>query len=131
MVGANGVVEHPYFGVFVLLVFSFVVFNWTLKIQRYLSRLMAQRKNEKLKLSAYECGPLALKQQNRVSHQFYVMAMLFILFDVEIVFMFPWALDFKDLGLFGFMEMLSFIALLGIGFVYALKRGALEWHSMQ
>ncbi|MFC3847398.1 NAD(P)H-quinone oxidoreductase subunit 3 [Helicobacter baculiformis] len=129
--GANGVVEHPYFGVFVLLVFSFVVFNWTLKIQRYLSRLMAQRKNEKLKLSAYECGPLALKQQNRVSHQFYVMAMLFILFDVEIVFMFPWALDFKDLGLFGFMEMLSFIALLGIGFVYALKRGALEWHSMQ
>ncbi|WP_104751126.1 NAD(P)H-quinone oxidoreductase subunit 3 [Helicobacter salomonis] len=131
VVGTSGVVEHPYFGVFVLLVFSFVVFNWTLKIQRFVSRAMAQRKNEKLKLAAYECGPLALKQQNRVSHQFYVMAMLFILFDVEIVFMFPWALDFKDLGLFGFMEMLSFIALLGIGFIYALKRGALEWHSMQ
>ncbi|CCF79581.1 NADH ubiquinone oxidoreductase chain A [Helicobacter bizzozeronii CCUG 35545] len=99
---AEGVVEHPYFGVFILLVFSFVVFNWTLKIQRYISRALAQRKNEKLKLAPYECGPIALKQQNRISHQFYVMAMLFILFDVEIVFMFPWALDFKELGFFGF-----------------------------
>ncbi|WP_104638262.1 NAD(P)H-quinone oxidoreductase subunit 3 [Helicobacter bizzozeronii] len=128
---AEGVVEHPYFGVFILLVFSFLVFNWTLKIQRYISRALAKRKNEKLKLAPYECGPIALKQQNRISHQFYVMAMLFILFDVEIVFMFPWALDFKELGFFGFFEMLSFLFLLAIGFIYALKRGALEWHSMK
>ncbi|WP_163499602.1 NAD(P)H-quinone oxidoreductase subunit 3 [Helicobacter suis] len=123
--------EHPYFGAFFLLVFSFLVFNWTLRIQRFLSRLLAKKKNEKLKLAPYECGPIALKQQNRVSHQFYVMAMLFILFDVDIVFMFPWALDFRELGLFGFFEMLSFLSLLVIGFIYALKRGALEWQTMQ
>ncbi|WP_104707875.1 NAD(P)H-quinone oxidoreductase subunit 3 [Helicobacter ailurogastricus] len=130
-VGVESVAGHPYFGVFVLLVFSFLVFNWTLRIQRFISRKLARKQNEKLKLAAYECGPLALKQQNRVSHQFYVMAVLFILFDVEIVFMFPWALDFKELGFFGFFEMLSFIGLLVVGFVYALKKGALEWHSMQ
>ncbi|GAA7437399.1 NAD(P)H-quinone oxidoreductase subunit 3 [Helicobacter pylori] len=123
--------NHPYFGVFVLLVFTFWVFNLTLRIQRFLSRKMAQKKGEKLKLSPYECGPVALKQPNRVSHHFYIMAMLFILFDVEIVFMFPWAIDFKKLGLFGLVEMLGFVFFLAIGFIYALKRNALSWQKLE
>ncbi|GAA7696343.1 NAD(P)H-quinone oxidoreductase subunit 3 [Helicobacter pylori] len=123
--------NHPYFGVFVLLVFTFWVFNLTLRIQRFLSRKMAQKKGEKLKLSPYECGPVALKQPNRVSHHFYIMAMLFILFDVEIVFMFPWAIGFKQLGLFGLVEMLGFVFFLTIGFIYALKRNALSWQKLE
>ncbi|MGN8530322.1 NAD(P)H-quinone oxidoreductase subunit 3, partial [Helicobacter pylori] len=86
---------------------------------------------EKLKLAPYECGPVALKQPNRVSHHFYIMAMLFILFDVEIVFMFPWAIDFKKLGLFGLVEMLGFVFFLTIGFIYALKRNALSWQKLE
>ncbi|MFP6115973.1 NAD(P)H-quinone oxidoreductase subunit 3 [Helicobacter pylori] len=123
--------NHPYFGVFVLLVFTFWVFNLTLRIQRFLSHKMAQKKGEKLKLAPYECGPVALKQPNRVSHHFYIMAMLFILFDVEIVFMFPWAIDFKKLGLFGLVEMLGFVFFLTIGFIYALKRNALSWQKLE
>ncbi|PAF49784.1 NADH dehydrogenase [Helicobacter sp. 12S02232-10] len=123
--------EHPYFGVFILFIFTFLAFNTTLRIQRFISRKLADKKNEKLKLAAYECGPLPIKQQNRISHQFYIMAMLFILFDVEVIFMFPWAVDFKALGVFGFVEMLSFIAFLTIGFIYAWKRGALSWHNMK
>ncbi|GAA8816033.1 NAD(P)H-quinone oxidoreductase subunit 3 [Helicobacter pylori] len=103
----------------------------TLRIQRFLSRKMAQKKGEKLKLAPYECGPVALKQPNRVSHHFYIMAMLFILFDVEIVFMFPWAIDFKKLGLFGLVEMLGFVFFLTIGFIYALKRNALSWQKLE
>lgn len=74
---------------------------------------------------------MALKQPNRVSHHFYIMAMLFILFDVEIVFMFPWAIDFKKLGLFGLVEMLGFVFFLAIGFIYALKRNALSWQKLE
>ncbi|GAA7008311.1 NAD(P)H-quinone oxidoreductase subunit 3 [Helicobacter pylori] len=128
---ATEALKHPYFGVFVLLVFTFWVFNLTLRIQRFLSRKMAQKKGEKLKLSPYECGPVALKQPNRVSHHFYIMAMLFILFDVEIVFMFPWAIGFKKLGLFGLVEMLGFVFFLTIGFIYALKRNALSWQKLE
>ncbi len=128
---ATEALNHPYLGVFVLLVFTFWVFNLTLRIQRFLSRKMAQKKGEKLKLAPYECGPVALKQPNRVSHHFYIMAMLFILFDVEIVFMFPWAIGFKKLGLFGLVEMLGFVFFLTIGFIYALKRNALSWQKLE
>lgn len=58
------------------------------------------------------------------------MALLFILFDVEIIFMLPWAVNFKILGMFGFVEMLIFIFLLSIGFVYAWRKGALQWQSL-
>ena len=71
------------------------------------------------------------KQPNTISVQFYLIALLFILFDVEIIFMFPWAVDFKALGWFGLVEMILFILLLAIGFVYAWKKGALEWHSIK
>ena len=86
---------------------------------------------EKLKTTLYECGPEVTKQPNSISTQFYLTALLFILFDVEIIFMFPWAINFKILGWFGFVEMILFITLLAIGFLYAWKKGALEWHSIK
>jgi len=123
--------SHPYFGAFVFFVLTFVAFFMTTNISRFVSRKLARLDNEKLKLSIYECGPEVSRQPNKISAQFYLFALLFILFDVEIIFMFPWAIDFKVLGMFGFAEMIIFIVLLAIGFIYAWKKGALEWHSIK
>ena len=125
------ITEHPYFGVFVLFALTAVAFPATLWAARFVSRKFARLDKERLKLSIYECGPEVTKQPNTISAQFYLIALLFILFDVEIIFMFPWAIDFKLLGWFGFAEMILFILLLTIGFVYAWKKGALEWHSIK
>jgi len=123
--------EHPYFGVFVMFVVTFSAFTITLFLARLISRKLARRDTEKLKSTIYECGPEVTKQKNSISVQFYLMALLFILFDIEIIFMFPWAVNFKVLGWFGFIEMILFILLLSIGFIYAWKKGALEWHSIK
>ena len=123
--------SHPYFGVFVMFVFTFAAFLGATALSRYVSRKMARLDTEKLKSTIYECGPEVTKQPNTISAQFYLMALLFILFDVEIVFMFPWAIDFKVLGWFGFVEMILFIFLLTIGFIYAWRKGALEWHTIK
>ncbi|NPA29532.1 MAG: NAD(P)H-quinone oxidoreductase subunit 3 [Epsilonproteobacteria bacterium] len=124
-------VEHPYFGAFMLLLITFGAFSLTVFASRFVSRRLAKLDTEKLKLTIYECGPEVTKQPNTISAQFYLFALLFILFDVEIIFMFPWAIDFKILGWFGFVEMILFIVLLAIGFIYAWKKGALEWHSIK
>ena len=122
---------HPYFGVFLMFVLTFGAFWATIWLARLVSRKMARLDTEKLKVTYYECGPEVTKQPNTISVQFYLMALLFILFDIEIIFMFPWAVDFKVLGWFGFIEMILFIILLTIGFIYAWKKGALEWHSIK
>ncbi|UCF80301.1 MAG: NADH-quinone oxidoreductase subunit A [Acidobacteriota bacterium] len=76
----------------------------------------------------YESGmPLLDEQRKRHSVRFYLVAALFILFDIEVAFLFPWSLVFRDLGVGGFVEMLVFIGLLLAGFVYVWRRGALEW----
>ena len=123
--------SHPYFGAFVMFLLTFGAFIVTVFLARFVSRKLARLDTEKLKATLYECGPEVTKQPNSVSVQFYLMALLFILFDIEIIFMFPWAIDFKVLGWFGFVEMILFILLLTIGFVYAWKKGALEWHSIK
>lgn len=122
---------HPYFGAFVMFLVTFGAFSATVCLSRYISRKIARLDTEKLKTTLYECGPEVTKQPNTISTQFYLMALLFILFDVEIIFMFPWAINFKLLGWFGFVEMIMFIVLLAIGFLYAWKKGALEWHSIK
>ncbi len=122
---------HPYFGAFVMFVVTFGAFIATVAAARFVSRKIARLDTEKLKTTLYECGPEVTKQPNTISTQFYLIALLFILFDVEIIFMFPWAINFKLLGWFGFVEMILFITLLAIGFLYAWKKGALEWHSIK
>jgi len=124
-------VAHPYFGAFVMMLFTLVAFSFTIAASRFVSHKLSSKNTEKLKLSIYECGPEVTKQPNRISAQFYLFGLLFILFDVEIIFMFPWAIDFKLLGWFGFVEMILFILLLAIGFIYAWRKGALEWHSIK
>ena len=80
------------------------------------------------KVSPYECGFEAFEDARmKFDVRYYLMAILFIVFDLEIAFMFPWAVVFKGLGVFGLIEMAVFIVLLLVGFVYVWKKGALEW----
>ena len=80
------------------------------------------------KMEPYESGVWTIgSTRERVPVRYYLIAMLFILFDIEIVFLFPWAVVYRRLGAFGLIEMLVFVGVLGAGLVYAWKRGALEW----
>lgn len=126
----------PYFGVFMLFAITCIAFPLTLRLQRFISRKIAKKDREKLKLSIYECGPMPTKQPNRISTHFFLLALLFLLFDIEVLFMIPWAVDFKlfkhiGLGWFVFAEMISFIGLLLVGFIYAWKKGAFSWQSIR
>lgn len=122
---------HPYFGAFTMLVLATSILLVIVGLASFVGGKLARKNTERLKLSIYECGPEVSKQPNKISIQFYLFALLFILFDVEIIFMFPWAVTFNQLKWFGFVEMLLFILLLSIGFIYAWKKGALEWHSIK
>ena len=114
---------HPYFGAFVMFLLTFGAFIATTMLARFVSRKLSSLSEEKLKCAIYECGPEVTKQPNKISTQFYMLALLFILFDVEIIFMFPWAINFKVLGWFGFVAMIFFLLLLTIGFIYEWKIG--------
>src|SRR6201981_67664 len=92
------------------------------------SYFLGVKKPNPRKLSPYECGvhPIGTARE-RFSVKFYLVAMLFLLFDIEAVFLFPWAVVYRDLKLFGFFEMLLFIAAVLAGYIYVWKKGALEW----
>ncbi|WP_240099493.1 NADH-quinone oxidoreductase subunit A [Thermomonas flagellata] len=90
--------------------------------------LLGTKRPDPEKLSPYECGFNAFEDARmRFDVRYYLVAILFIVFDLEIAFVFPWAVVFRELGVFGLVEMGVFLALLVIGFVYVWKRGALEW----
>ncbi|MHB1926295.1 MAG: NADH-quinone oxidoreductase subunit A [Leptospirillum sp.] len=91
-------------------------------------KLIRPKNPYKDKNAPYECGvPPINDARERFSIRYYVIAMLFLVFDVEVVFLYPWAVDFSRLGLFGLVEMMIFIFILLIGYVYAWKKEALEW----
>ena len=85
------------------------------------------------KLAPYECGiePQRLPKGERFSVRFYIVAMLFIIFDVETIFLFPWAVGFRQLGLFGLVEMAIFIGLVFVAYVYVWSRGGLDWERAE
>ncbi|MCC7271625.1 MAG: NADH-quinone oxidoreductase subunit A [Alphaproteobacteria bacterium] len=92
------------------------------------SYLAARQHPDSEKVSAYECGfePFS-DARGRFDVRFYLVAILFIIFDLEVAFLFPWAVALGDIGLFGFWSMVVFLGVLTIGFVYEWKKGALEW----
>ena len=100
-----------------------------LRVGLVVSRVLLQTvKPEKVKLEPYECGIEPLTDaRDRYSIRYYLVAMLFVIFDVETVFMFPWAVIFDKLLLFGLIEMVVFIFILVVGYYYAWQKGALEW----
>jgi NADH-quinone oxidoreductase subunit A len=94
----------------------------------FASTLLGPKKRSAVKDQAFECGnPPSGTARERFSVKFYLVAILFIVFDVEVVFLYPWAVLFRRLGLFGFVEMLFFVLMLTVGLVYVWKKGALEW----
>ncbi|MFN8674362.1 MAG: NADH-quinone oxidoreductase subunit A [Candidatus Sericytochromatia bacterium] len=94
-----------------------------------LSNFLGKKKFDLVKLSSYEAGldKVVGTARERFSVKFYLVAIVFILFDVETVFMFPWAVNFRTLGTDGFIEMILFIFILLAGFIYIIKKGALKW----
>ena len=93
-----------------------------------LNYLFSPKNPDPEKLSAYECGFEAFTDSRmKFDVRFYLVAILFIIFDLEVAFLFPWAVALSDIGLFGFISMMIFLFLLTIGFIYEWKKGALEW----
>jgi NADH-quinone oxidoreductase subunit A len=107
---------------FVLIAIGFAVFTLVF------SRLLHPEKVNTVKLEPYECGIEPLTDaRDRYSIRYYLIAMLFVIFEIETVFMFPWAVMLDRLALFGLIEMLVFLFILVVGYAYAWKKGALEW----
>lgn len=94
------------------------------------THLLGPKRNTRTKLDTFECG-IEAKGNARIPFniKYFLVAILFVLFDVEVIFMYPWAVNFKDLGITGFIEMIVFMALLLVGFFYIIKKGALKWEE--
>ena len=107
-----------FLGISLILSLGFIVLN-----------LLASPKNpDPEKLSAYECGFEPFNDSRmEFDIRFYLVAILFIIFDLEIAFLFPWAITLGNIGIFGFVSMMIFLSILTVGFIYELKKGALDW----
>ena len=122
-----------YFARYLPLLLHFLVAAALATAMVSLSALFGNRRPNPVKSQAYECGVTPTGDARaRFSVKFYLVAMLFILFDVEVVFLFPWAVIFRDLvregqGMFGFLEMLVYLGIVLAGFFYILKKGVLDW----
>ncbi len=94
----------------------------------FLGRLLGPRRPSAVKGEPFECGnPPSGSAWGRFAVKFYLTAIVFIIFDVEVVFLYPWAVLFRRLGWFGFGEMMAFVAVLGLALLYVWRKGALEW----
>jgi NADH-quinone oxidoreductase subunit A len=93
-----------------------------------MSRLVAPRRQTDAKLAPYECGIVPSRDSSeRFPVRFYLVAMIFIVFDIEVIFLYPWAVIYRDLGAFGLVEVLLFALVVFVSFVYLIANGALEW----
>ena len=114
---------YVYVGLFLLMVVGFVA--TTLAIARLIA---PSRRSSKTKRMNYETGEMTVTDPWRpFPVRYYVFALLFLIFDVEAAFLYPWAVVYRDLGLYGFVEMAIFVLILGVGLAYAWKKGALKW----
>ena len=115
---------EQYFPILLFIIFGLILAGLMLTI----GRLVAPNKPDPEKLSAYECGFEAFEDARmKFDVRYYLVAILFILFDLEIAFLFPWAIVLREIGMFGFLAMVVFLAILVVGFVYEWKKGALDW----
>lgn len=110
-----------------ILIFLVVAFGLAL-VMALLPLVLLKQKPDAEKLSAYECGFESYGDaRSKFDVRFYLVAILFIIFDLEVAFLFPWAVTLGDIGVFGFWSMMVFLSVLTIGFIYEWKKGALEW----
>lgn len=93
-----------------------------------LATILGPKRQLRVKMEPFECGvEQVVSPRRRFSVKFYLVAMLFILFDIEVVYLYPWSVLFRDLGWFGFVEMLVFIGVVAMALVYVWRKGALDW----
>jgi NADH-quinone oxidoreductase subunit A len=121
---ADGPVEYLPIVITALVAGGFVVTTM------FVTHILGPKRKGKVKMDVFECG-IEAQGNSRVpfSIKYFLAAILFVLFDVEVIFMYPWAVDFKNLHLTGFLEMISYMAVLLVGFFYILKKGALKWDT--
>jgi len=113
---------YLYVGIFMLLIAGFIA---TVLV---LARLISPSRRSATKAQIYETGESTVTDPWRpFPVRYYVFALLFLIFDVEAAFLYPWAVVYQDLGVYGFVEMVVFVLILGVGLVYAWKKGALKW----
>ncbi len=113
---------------YLAVLFSFTVASLVAGVLLGAGALLRPWRPSPVKAEAFECGnPSSGSAWGRFSVKFYLTAILFIVFDVEVVFLYPWAVVFRPLGMFGFIEMAAFVLVLALGFVYVWRKGALEW----
>ncbi len=113
---------------FLPIVITFLVAAGFVCTTMFVTHILGPNRRSKAKQDSFECG---IEPQGNArapfSIKYFLVAILFVLFDVEVIFMYPWAVNFKELGIVGFVEMLLFITFFMIGFYYILKKGALKW----
>ncbi len=113
---------------YIPIVMMFLVAGGFVGTTMVVTHLLGPKRSSKIKLDTFECG-IESKGNARMpfSIKYFLVAILFVLFDVEVIFMYPWAVNFKELGRFGFIEMLMFMSFFLLGFFYIHKKGALKW----
>lgn len=117
---------QPYLPILLLflVVFGFIVVNIVA------SHLLGPKRRSERKVESFECGYEVKGNARSPFHvKYFLVAILFVLFDVEVIFMYPWVVNFTELGWIGFIEMMTFLAFLLVGFVYIVKKGALQWEA--
>ena len=113
-----------YIGVLVATILAFILVSSAL----IGNRILSPRQESRAKGISYECGMLPIgRARTQVHFRYYLFAILFLIFDIEAVFLFPWAISFLDIGKVAFYEMLVFIGILGFGLLYAWRKGVLRW----
>ena len=119
---------ESYFPILMFILVGLAVGAVPLLLGGGLSRALGTHRPDPEKLSPYECGFEAFEDARmKFDVRYYLIAILFILFDLEIAFLFPWAVVLREIGFFGFMSMMMFLAILVVGFIYEWMKGALEW----
>lgn len=114
--------DYSIIGIFLIIGIAFVLVTFLI------ARLLRPHRPSKTKLQSYECGETIMGPSwIQYNVGYYIFALIFVIFDVEVVFLFPWAVAFKRLGLFALIEMFIFLAILIFGLIYAWRKGALKW----
>lgn len=121
--------EISYLSILLYMIIAGLISAVVVLLPLIVSKITGTSNQYKEKVSPYECGfePIGEVRPNKFSIKFYLVAILFVIFDLEIAFMFPWAITLKEIGVFGYISMMIFFAVLTIGLVYEWKKGALDW----
>ncbi len=119
---------NPYLPIFFVFVVAAGFVVTTLVVTHLVTYLLKYKKDSAVKNAAFECGiEVVGNARTPFSIKYFLVAILFVLFDVEVIFMYPWAVNFRELGVKGLLEMFTFMAVLFIGLMYIFRRGALKW----